>query len=103
MRAAGGGAGCSSPGPGTSPAETRSGTLQHNALIMMALIMIMMLSVSKLLTMLDVSVWGEEQPGAEPPERGHDGLHQRGPATRGSLLVLANLSPAVPAVKRSVC
>ena len=49
--------------------------------------------------MLDVSVWGEEQPGAEPPERGHDGLHQRGPATRGSLLVLANLSPAVPAVK----
>ena len=52
-----------------------------------------------LLTMLDVSVWGEEQPGAEPPQRGHDGLHQRGPATRGSLLVLANLSPAVPAVK----
>ena len=52
-----------------------------------------------LLTMLDVSVWGEEQPGAEPPERGHDGLHHRGPATRGSLLVLANLSPAVPAVQ----
>ena len=49
--------------------------------------------------MLDVSVWGEEQPGAESPERGHDSLHQRGPATRGSLLVLANLSPAVPAVK----
>ena len=48
--------------------------------------------------MLDVSVWGEEQPGAESPERGHDSLHQRGPATRGSLLVLANLSPTVPAV-----